>query len=121
MSSETQIQKYNLVGVRGDSWSRTINFKNQAGSPIDITGWEIFFTVKTALSDTDTNAVLQKNITSHTDPLNGLSAISFTAAETNNVSGKYHYDIQVKKSDGTIKTYLYGEITFLEDSTRRTS
>lgn len=120
-NSETQIPKAKLVGVRGDSWSRTLQFKNSGGSPIDITGWTVFFTVKSSPGSRDEDAVLQKTVTSHTNATGGLSAISCTAADTDNLQGDYYFDIQIKKSDGSIKTYLYGQIKFLEDTTRRTS
>ena len=52
----------------------------QNGVPIDITGWIVFFTVKERMIDGDDKAIIKKTITSHTDPTQGKTIISLTAA-----------------------------------------
>ena len=109
----------NLYLTRGDDKYYILTFTDSNGDPIDITGWIIFFTVKRDLDDTDDEALIKKDITSHTDPTNGQTRIHLTNDDTDLI-GSYYYDIQVKKSDGTIITILEGAITFKKDITQRT-
>jgi len=106
---------------RGDSKSYDLTFTNGDGEAIDITGWTIFFTAKEKRTDSDDDAVMSKDVTNHSDPTGGVSAISFTASETNIDPKAYYYDIQVKKADGTIRTVLVNKLQILIDITRRTT
>ena len=110
----------NLEALRGDTKVFNLTFKTAAGVAIDITGWSIWMTIKTAVTDTDPGA-LQTKVTSHTNPTGGLSNITLTAAQTNSLSGAYYYDIQIKKADSTIETVLIGKIVFSDDITRSIS
>ena len=109
-----------LTAVRGDTFTRTITFKDSAGTAYDITLWTIWFTIKNSTDDTDAEAIIQKKITAHSDPTNGTSIISLTAAETDVITpGTYRYDIQIKKDDGTIYTVVpTASIQFTADTTR---
>ena len=109
-----------LKFFRGDDNSITLNFK-QAGVAVNITGWTIFFTVKTKIEDTDDNAVLKKDVTSHTDAVNGITTVTWTDEDCDDLAGVYHYDIQYKDGSGLVKTVMKGRITFEEDVTRRIS
>lgn len=73
-------------------WTVTIN--DSAGDPIDITGYTFLFTVKNKLSDSDGNALIQKEITNHSDPTNGVTEITLVPADTNNQGGNFFYDYQ---------------------------
>jgi len=110
----------NLTTVRGDTFTRTIQFKDGNGAAYDITLWTIWFTIKRDTADSDSDAIIQKKITAHSDPTNGTSTISLTAAETDVIDpGTYRYDIQVKKADGTIYSVIpTASITFTPDTTR---
>ncbi len=101
----------NFAVERGDSFTRTINFS------VEITGDTIFFTIKENQDDSDDDAKIQKNITSHVSAQS--TQIVVTAAELNDLLGKYYYDAQWKKADGTIRTLFKGTITFGKDITRR--
>lgn len=111
----------NLSAFRGDSKVIHLTFKTDAGVAINITGWTIFFTVKESKDDTDAEALIQKNVTVHTSPETGLTDIVLTATDTRPCAGNYFYDIQAKKTDGTIITVIDGVITFKEDITIRTT
>jgi len=111
----------NLTGYRGDSKTINVSFKDALGAAINITGWTVFFTAKTSKSDLDAASAVKKDVTAHTNAAGGITDIVLTAADTANVSGNYFYDIQAKKSDGTIVTVIDGIITFKEDITLRTT
>lgn len=64
------------------------------GLSIPITGWKIFFTMKTNRSDTENDAVIKKDITSHLDPLAGKSLITLSVEDTDKTAGVYWYDVR---------------------------
>lgn len=101
----------NFEVERGDSFTRTINFS------VVITGDTIFFTIKEKQNDSDDDAKIKKNITSHVSAK--VTKIAVSAAELNDLLGKHYYDAQWKKADGEIRTLFKGTITFGKDITRR--
>ena len=115
------MQQVNLEIKRGDSKSYTLTFKDDDGALIDITDWTIFFTAKETVTDTDANAKISKDITSHTDPTNGETQIQLNSTDTNLTPGNYIYDIQIKKDTGEINTIVEGTLTITKDVTQRTS
>lgn len=113
--------------TRGDDVSFISSFFEDDGSPKDITGWTIFFTVKTKKdyfsSTDDTNAVISKTITSHTDAVGGKTAITLSNADTDVTPDQYYYDIQYLDGSGKVKTVKGAPFLFtvIGDVTRRTS
>ena len=110
-----------LSVYRGDDKTFSFTFKYSDGTAVDITGWTIFFTAKENESDSDDDAKIAKEVTSHTSPTGGLSQLSITDSDTDITPKKYYYDFQVKKDDGIIKTIVKGEFRVLTDITRRIS
>jgi hypothetical protein len=109
----------NLEFYRGDNFTLTLTFYEN-GVIKDITGWTVWFTIKQYQDDLDVAAVLQKKVTVHLDPTNGVTAVSVTAAE-NLFAGRYYYDIQYKTGGGVVQTVLSGEISFIKDITLSTT
>ena len=119
------METYNLELVRGNTKTYEIQFQKD-GSPIDITGWTVFFTVKSVydLPDTlpDAGAILKKDITSHSDPENGKTLISLSYQETATLKAGQTmlYDITVKDDSGKIYTVVLGNLVVTEKVTQRT-
>jgi len=88
---------------------------------VDITGSTVFFTVKDTSSQTDVDAILKKDVTSHTFPTGGETDIELTSADTSSLLGNYLYSIKIKDSDGNIYTLAEGNITFQKEITTRES
>jgi hypothetical protein len=88
---------------------------------VDITGATIFFTVKNLPSDSDTNAVLKKDITSLTEPTSGEAEIELTPTDTSSLLGNYLYSIKIKLSSGKIYTVREGNVCFKKEISERTS
>ena len=107
----------NLEVYRGDDKTYNVVFKDGEGEVINITGWEVFFTVKNKATDTDAQAIIQKKVTSHTDPTNGETEISLTHDDTDITVKYYDYDIQIKDADSKIKTIVVGQFKILQDVT----
>jgi len=67
----------------------------------DITGWTVYFAVKRRVNDTDENAIIFKEVTVHTDAVNGETAISIDAADTADKKvGSYYFDIKIVDDQG---------------------
>lgn len=64
------------------------------GTNEDITGWTIIFIVKNSLTDADASAVINKEITDHSDPTNGKSLIRLESADTNIAPKSYYYSLR---------------------------
>jgi len=111
----------NYEKKRGDTVTLQLTFTDANGDAIDITNYTVFFTLKNNRSDEDADAVITKDITNHSDPTNGITTITLSAAETADLLGCYWYDIQYKTGAGVIKTVVIGTYIFEEDVTIRTS
>jgi len=106
---------------RGDDRTIHLHVVNAiTGDDINITGWKVYFTIKENKDDSDEDAKIRKDITTHTHPTEGKTDILLTHEDTYILTpGTNFYDIQIKKVDGTIQTFVSGEIDVLEDITRR--
>lgn len=114
--------KTDLFIIRGDSAS--IHFElTDDGSAVDLTDCTVYFTAKSAIDNDldDSEAAIAVEVTSHTDPTNGITDIPLTSSDTDVTPGEYFYDIQVKKADNTIVSIKYRKLEILGDVTRRTS
>ncbi len=112
----------NLIAIRGDDVTCVLTFKDSLGVVIPITGWVVFFTIKTDPLDDDAHAILKKDITTHYDPTHGVSKITLTNIETGALDIiNYYYDVQVKNTLGIVTTVMKGNFTIVEDITRRTT
>ena len=112
--------------TRGDDYKRPLEFVDKNDNPIDITGATVYFTLRKCIpssdiiTDNDSDVILKKDITVHTDPVNGKTELVLTDEDTNGLElGKYFYDIQLKKANGEIKTIIKGQLKIVWDITRR--
>jgi len=103
---------------RGTTYSIGITYKED-GVAADITGSSILFTVKSDEYDADTadaTALVSKTVTSHTDPTNGLSAITLSPTDTRGVTpGNYYYSIKIDKAGDDVTVYELDEGRFILD------
>lgn len=105
--------------IKRDSSTIKVTAKDECGAVIDITGYTIYFTVKslTNISSPDTTATIQKIVTSHTDPEQGITHIALSSSDTNVDAGDYYYDIQIKTPTGAVSSCVSGKIEILQDIT----
>lgn len=106
---------------RGDDKTIRFLYQNSSGGAINITGYTIFFTVKSEIDDdaTDGLAVISKTVTSHTNPTAGITNIVLTDTDTNVTPGIYVGDIQVKDTSGNIVSSDRFTVSVVGDVTRR--
>ena len=111
----------NFTTFRGDELSFKLNFNDTNGDAIDITGWEIFFTLKEDKDDSDSEASYQKTIQAPSGSTSGSIIVSVPGEDLQEFVGPYYYDFQYIDLSGNVRTITSGSITFEKDVTRRTS
>lgn len=103
---------------RGTTFAITVNYKRN-GAAASLVGATVRFTVKSSewdTSATDSTALITKNVTSHTDAANGISTITITPADTDDVTpGNYYYDIKVDEDSDGVTVYKIDEGRFVLD------
>lgn len=118
MTTDFQAPKRNLKFTRGDDETFSITRTQEDGTAFDLTGWTFWLTVKNDLADSDADAVIQKTVTSHTNPQAGKTRISLAASDTKPLSGLYEYDIQEETDTGAKRTLVRGNIYFSAEVTQ---
>lgn len=104
---------------QGDDVSFEVNITENK-VPVDITGWKLYFTVKKHYSDTDDDAIFQKDVTDHTSPLQGQTHITLTNEETSDAAlGNYYFDVQVRDENNKFQTIINGRFRVQPQVTRR--
>lgn len=111
-----QTEKLNLplegTITEGDDYPVNLTVTDSDGNAKDITNWTFWMTIKEDRDDTDTDAIIQEKVTSHTDAVNGETRIVLADDDTSELDGNKFYDIQAKKADDTIQTLFKGRIAF---------
>lgn len=106
--------------VKGDTYNLDVQFENESGVAIDLTGSTVFFTVKRNLEDPDSLAIISKTVTSHTSPTTGDTSISFTYTDVDYV-GEFFYDFKIKDVSGKLISVFTDKFILVEHVTIRTS
>jgi hypothetical protein len=106
--------------IRGDTWNITVNFKDEAGSAIDITGNQYWFTLKSNIDSVDNDAAIQLGpfTADIADASLGILSFSVSGVLTKELQGiSYHYDLQEVTSSNEVSTILIGKIRIRKDVT----
>jgi len=106
-----------LTEFTGDTFQRSLTVSDESGNPIDITGWTFILTIKNNRTDSDSEAVVQKVVSSHVSPADGRTEVIIDEAVTADLAGDYYYDIKYQDDTGFIDTVLNGVIRFEESIT----
>ena len=84
---------------KGNPYSATITITNSDGTPYDLTGKVVLFTVKkmndTSTDITDSTALIKSTTTHSAPPTAGITVLSLTAANTNISVGEYKADVRI--------------------------
>jgi hypothetical protein len=107
--------------IRRDDTTITTTCKDSSGNPIDITGYSVFFTVKSEPNQPDSDALISKKVTSHSNPTQGITHITLTHDDTNIDEGDYIYDFQLVTPGGAVSSSQRDTITVTNDITIRTT
>lgn len=107
--------------VRGDTWTNKFTFVDDAGAPIDITGWQLWVTLKLDPTAEDANADLQDTLVvpSSADSMAGIGYVVSAPAKTGLlIPAVYFVDFQYKQPSGEVMTVAIGTVTVQRDITR---
>lgn len=108
---------------RWDQYNKAVEFSDNLGAPVDITGATVYFTVRTESTiwdADDTTAIIQKDVTLHSDAINWKTTIPLTSTDTDQTPWDYLWEIQIKFSSGDIRTTNTDTIRIVQDLTKRT-
>lgn len=101
---------------KGDTHTINVVFKDGDGNAYCLKNWALHFTAKTNWSLPDSEASIQKIVTTFSDTTGGTSGsaqISLTASDTNIDPGEYDFDIQVTTAASEIATVSVGKLDIL--------
>lgn len=111
----------NVTADKGNDEEYVVTITD-AGVPVDITGDKIYFTVKTLPTDDDVAAIIQKTVTSHTNPTAGETTISLDHHDTDIPAKEYYYDIRwITAAGGKVKTVMIGKFVVSQTVTAATT
>jgi hypothetical protein len=114
------IKKLSLT--RGDSQRYTLTFRQSNGTLYCLKNWVVFFTLKTDYSLPDSQASLQKIITTFSDTTSGTSGVAeivLLPTDTVNLEPRqYDFDISVRTAANETFTVLKGTFDLEYDVTR---
>jgi hypothetical protein len=98
------VQNTRIDMIKGDDQTFILSFVDSTGV-IDISLWSVSFVI----SDQKTSVpVISKIVTSHTEPLNGITEVHITHEESDSITGSYKYVVKVTTENNEIKTILTG-------------
>ena len=120
MSAPCTSMSADLCWTRGDSGRLDVTVTQSDGTAYNLTGATLFLTVKNALTDADSAAVIRKEVTAHDDATAGESHFDLLTTD-NATAGTRYYDVQLKDSANKIFTLFGGLWKVLADLTVRTA
>jgi hypothetical protein len=120
MSTTCTANSADTCWTRGDSGRLDVTVTQSDGTAYDLTGCTLFLTVKNALTDADSAAVIRKEVTVHDAPLAGESHFDILTTD-NATAGVRFYDVQLKDSTNKIFTLFGGVWRVVADVTVRTA
>ena len=109
-----------LTWTRGDSGRLDVTVASADGTPYSLATATLFLTVKNALTDADSAAVIRKEVTSHDNAAAGESHFDLLTTD-NATNGRRFYDVQLKDASAKIYTLFGGLWTVSQDVTTRTA
>ena len=116
-----------IIGVRGDTEYYDLTLVDADGNRIDLTGLDMWFTVKAKKSDRDSLALIQKTVGNGitladqmSEATKGQATVHVLPSDTNRILAPfdYYYDVQLKSGD-VITTVIEGVISFEADVTSK--
>lgn len=107
--------------VRGDDWILKLNITSD-NTPLDITGYTYWLTLKADIKVEDAKADLQVKIYPvPQEAVNGVVFIKAPSSETSSLTaGTYFYDIQQVNDNNEVQTLMMGKVKVVRDVTRST-
>jgi hypothetical protein len=105
--------------IKRDDIDLDVTITDTDGNAIDLTNKTVIFTMKENMFDED--YVIQKRITSHTDPTEGKTRVVLDHDDTNVTPKYYFFDLQVVSSTGKVTSIPRGQVRVMQDITAEAS
>ncbi len=100
--------------TKGDRHTFNVTVKDSAGVIFDLTGFDMVFTAKSNLEDTDANAEIQKaGIIA--DPVTGIGSFILLPSDTNIDVKSYRYDVQISDGNTNVHTVIKNQELIITD------
>ena len=110
-----------LTIKRGDDDGFAIVFTNEDGTPMNLTGCVVWFTMRQRAADVeikdDADAPIHKEYTELT-ATDGIVDVELSNTDTDIESGEYLAEVQIKDAVGKIKSSAIFEVVIEDDITR---
>jgi len=107
------MNKTPLTLIQKDTKTYKFDIKRN-GVPTDISGWTVYFTVKSSYEDLDANAIITKDYTfpSNESSEAGIGYLALTSDETDVGIGNFVYDMKFIDTSYR-ETFLLGKINII--------
>jgi hypothetical protein len=107
-----------LTVKRGDTWVWPFTYKDEAGTPIDLSGSSVRLHLKAKRATTPAVSASTATGEITLTPLDGVATVRIEPAVTELVApAKYDADIEVTWSDGTVQSSATFSVVVQEDVT----
>lgn len=103
---------------RGDTVPDQITITDAAGDPVNVTGYSFLLTVNKNKDPSSTEGQLFQVAGVIISGPAGTVKFTPTANQTDQLPGKYYYDIQMTDGGGLIKTIVTGSYVIKQDVTK---
>jgi hypothetical protein len=122
MSHNSSTSNSRLFVRKGDDTSIELTFTVNLDTPVNLTGYKLYFTVKKNRTDLDADALITVDWTTHSSPTTGKTVLIIPSSATTNVkAGQYYFDIQWKTPSLAVRTLVSGICEITEQVTIRTN
>ena len=108
------VSKQDLIIYQGDDYAATCTVKNEDGTPADIDGYTAQAQIRRAVADADPVVVVEIGC----EVQSPLVLLSIPHAETEQLSGRYTWDLQLTTTEAQILTILAGKVIVTSEVTR---
>jgi len=100
--------------VKKDTKTYTVTITN-GGVAVDISGWSLYFTVKSNYEDIDADAIITKNIVfpANASSVAGIGYLPLTMDDTDVALGNYKYDMKLIDGTTSRETFLRGKYNII--------
>lgn len=109
--------EYDLVIYKGTDYSKTFEFEESVGSPLDLTSYTVKSQIRTH-QRRSSSLIVEFTATIESPATAGQITISLTDTQTAAISRKVgHWDLLVTSGAGFDEIFLYGAVTFTQTVT----
>lgn len=105
-----------ITARSGDSLRLNITAKDSDGSPLDLTGGQVRFGLgKSPTGSAEVVKSSSEGSVAITDAAVGEFVVEIEPADSADLSGMYHFEVEVTEAGGVVSTVLVGQLMFKGD------